>query len=90
MLGFERFYSSNVISMYKANQGGISMELLEGISWGLIAPIFFIQLILVIVSLVDLSRIEKTNGPKLLWVFIIVIVNIIGPILYFVIGRRNN
>ncbi|MEH7014361.1 PLDc N-terminal domain-containing protein [Neobacillus niacini] len=66
------------------------MELLEGISWGLIAPIFFIQLILVIVSLVDLSRIEKTNGPKLLWVFIIVIVNIIGPILYFVIGRRNN
>jgi hypothetical protein len=66
------------------------VELLEGISWGLIAPIFFIQLILVIVSLVDLSRIEKTNGPKLLWVFIIVIVNIIGPILYFVIGRRNN
>jgi uncharacterized membrane protein len=66
------------------------MELLDGISWGLIAPIFIIQLILLIVSLVDLSRIEKTNGPKLLWVFIIVFVNIIGPILYFVIGRRNN
>ena len=66
------------------------MELLEGISWGLIAPILIIQLILLIVSLVDLSRIEKTNGPKLLWVFIIVFVNIIGPILYFVIGRRNN
>jgi hypothetical protein len=66
------------------------MELLEGISWGLIAPILIIQLILLIVSLVDLSRIEKTNGPKLLWVFIIVFVNIIGPILYFVFGRRNN
>ena len=66
------------------------MEFLEGISWGLIAPIFIIQLILLIVSLVDLSRIEKTNGPKLLWVFIIVFVNIIGPILYFVIGRRND
>jgi hypothetical protein len=71
-------------------KGGNSMELLDGISWGLIAPIFIIQLILLIVSLVDLSRIEKTNGPKLLWVFIIVFVNIIGPILYFVIGRRNN
>jgi hypothetical protein len=66
------------------------MELLEGINWGLIAPLFIIQLILLIVSLVDLSRIEKTNGPKLLWVFIIIIVNIIGPILYFVIGRRND
>jgi hypothetical protein len=66
------------------------MGFLEGINWGLLAPIFIIQLILLVVSLVDLSRIEKTNGPKLLWVFIIIFVNIIGPILYFVIGRRSN
>lgn len=90
MLGFERFYSSNVISLYKVKEGGISMDLLEEINWGLIAPLFIIQLILLIVSFIDLSRIEKTNGPKLLWVFIIVFVNIIGPILYFVIGRRND
>lgn len=74
----------------KQNKGGFSVELLEGINWGLLAPLFIIQLILLIVSLVDLSRIEKTNGPKLLWVFIIIFVNIIGPILYFVIGRRND
>jgi len=66
------------------------MELLEGIRWGLITPIIIIQLILLIVSLVDLRRIEKANGPKWLWVLIILFVNIIGPILYFVIGRRNN
>lgn len=66
------------------------MEFLQGLNWGLLAPLFIIQLILLIVSLVDLSRIEKTNGPKLLWVFVIVFVNIVGPILYFVIGRRNN
>ena len=66
------------------------MEILQGLNWGLLAPLFIIQLILLIVSLVDLSRIEKTNGPKLLWVFVIVFVNIVGPILYFVIGRRNN
>jgi hypothetical protein len=90
LLGFERFSSSNVISIYKALKGGISMEFLQGLNWGLLAPLFIIQLILLIVSLVDLSRIEKTNGPKLLWVFVIIFVNIIGPILYFVIGRRNN
>jgi hypothetical protein len=53
-------------------------------------PIGIIQLILLIVSIVDLIRIEKTNGPKWLWVIIILFVNIIGPILYFVIGRRND
>jgi hypothetical protein len=90
LLGFERSYSSNVISLYKVKEGGISMDFLEGINWGLIAPLFIVQLILLIVSFIDLSRIEKTNGPKLLWVFIIVFVNIIGPILYFVIGRRND
>lgn len=71
-------------------QGGNIMEILEGISWGIVAPLLIIHLILLIVSLVDLSRIEKTNGPKWLWVLIILFINIIGPILYFVIGRRND
>jgi Phospholipase_D-nuclease N-terminal len=66
------------------------MEFLEGLNWGLLAPIFIIQLILLIVCLVDLSHNEKTNGPKWLWVLIIIFINIIGPILYFVIGRRSN
>jgi hypothetical protein len=66
------------------------MELLANIPWGLVAPLLIIQLILLIVALVDLTRTEKTNGPKILWVFIILFVNIIGPILYFVIGRRIN
>lgn len=56
----------------------------------ILAPIFIIQLILIIVAIVDLVRIEKTNGPKWLWVIIILFINIIGPILYFVIGRRSN
>ncbi|OLS34351.1 PLD nuclease N-terminal domain-containing protein [Bacillus sp. MRMR6] len=66
------------------------MELLNSINWGLIAPLLVIQLILFIVSLIDLVRIERTNGPKWLWALVILFVNIIGPILYFVIGRRNN
>jgi hypothetical protein len=54
-----------------------------------LVPILIIQLILLIVTIVDLIRIEKTNGPKWLWAIIILFINIIGPILYFVIGRRN-
>ncbi|CAM4008999.1 PLD nuclease N-terminal domain-containing protein [Mesobacillus thioparans] len=65
------------------------MELLADVNWALVAPIIVIQVILLVVALVDLIRIEKTNGPKWLWAVVILVVNIIGPILYFVIGRRN-
>ena len=53
----------------------------------LFIPIAIIQLILLAVALFDLSKQEKTRGPKMLWVFVILLVNFIGPILYFVIGR---
>jgi hypothetical protein len=66
------------------------MEILESINWAIFAPILVIQFILLVVAVIDLVRIEKTNGPKWLWVIIILFVNLIGPILYFVIGRRSN
>lgn len=65
------------------------MEQLATFNWALIAPLFIIQVILLIIAAIDLIKIEKTNGPKWLWALIIVLVNILGPILYFVIGRRN-
>lgn len=65
------------------------MELLADINWALLAPILLIQFILLVVAVIDLIKIEKTNGPKWVWAIVILVVNIIGPILYFVIGRRN-
>ncbi|WP_368505386.1 PLD nuclease N-terminal domain-containing protein [Alkalihalophilus sp. As8PL] len=62
---------------------------LEQMNLAVILPFFIIQLILMVIALVDWFKIEKTNGPKWMWLFIIVLVNIIGPILYFVIGRRQ-
>jgi hypothetical protein len=73
----------------KEKKGGKIMDTLVNYL-PILAPIAIIQLILLIVAIVDLVRIEKTNGPKWLWVIIILFVNIIGPILYFVIGRRSN
>ena len=52
-------------------------------------PIILIQLGLMIAALVDLIRREKTRGPKWVWALIIVLVNLIGPILYFVLGREE-
>lgn len=64
--------------------------MVPNLNWSLLAPIIIIQVILLIIAIVDLVRIEKTNGPKWVWVFIILFINIIGPILYFVVGRRSN
>ncbi|MDQ6599307.1 MULTISPECIES: PLD nuclease N-terminal domain-containing protein [Bacillus] len=63
---------------------------MANINWALLAPILVIELILVIVVLVDIIRIEKTNGPKWLWVLLSLFFNPIGPILYFVIGRSKS
>jgi hypothetical protein len=65
------------------------MDLLSNISWGLILPILVVQLILIIVALIDLSKVSETNGPKWVWAIVIIIFNIVGPILYFVVGRKQ-
>lgn len=53
----------------------------------LLIPIILIQYALVIGAIIDLARRETVRGSKLVWVLVILLVNFIGPILYFVIGR---
>ena len=57
----------------------------------LIAPIIIIQLGLMIAALFDLEKEERRvrGGNKLVWALVIVFINIIGPILYFVAGREE-
>jgi DMSO reductase anchor subunit len=55
----------------------------------LLIPLLLVQLILMITALVDILRREKTRGPKLLWALIVIFGEMIGPILYFVIGREE-
>jgi hypothetical protein len=60
------------------------------INWGLIAPLLIIQFILIVIVLVDLRKQIQTNGPKWMWVLIILFGNLLGPIIYFVIGRSKD
>jgi hypothetical protein len=55
----------------------------------LLIPIILIELGLVVAALVDLIRRPKVRGPKWMWVLIIMFVNFIGPIIYFVVGREE-
>lgn len=56
----------------------------------LLIPLFLIQLGLMVAALIDLIKREKTRGPKWMWIIIVVFVNMIGPIVYFVVGREEN
>ena len=57
----------------------------------LLVPIIVIQLGLMIAALVDLERGERRvrGGSKLVWAIVIVFVNVLGPIVYFVAGRED-
>ena len=53
-------------------------------------PVFVLQLVLAVTALVHVLR-HKTykHGNRVLWIIIVLVVNIIGPILYFTIGRSD-
>ena len=55
----------------------------------LLIPVLVLQLGLMIFALVDLIRRERTKGPKWLWAVIIVCINIIGPVVYLLVGREE-
>ena len=57
----------------------------------LLGPIVVIQLGLMIAALVDLERGERRvrGGNKLAWALVIIVINVIGPLLYFVAGREE-
>jgi len=55
----------------------------------LLAPLLVIQLALMIAALVDWARRERTRGPKWIWLPVIVLGSMIGPLIYFFIGREE-
>lgn len=61
----------------------------DSIPWMLILPVLIIQLLLVVVAVIDLLRVKNTNGPKWMWALIIIFIQIIGPVIYFIVGRGN-
>ena len=57
----------------------------------LLTPIIVIQIGLIIYSLRDLLRPERTvrGDSKLIWGLLICFISLLGPILYLTVGRRE-
>ena len=56
----------------------------------IILPVIAVGALLVLIAFIDLYRHRKTRKNVLVWTFIILFVNILGYILYFVIGRKDS
>jgi len=53
-------------------------------------PIVILQLVLMISALIHVLRHDHyKHGNRVLWIIVVVVVNIIGPIVYFVFGRSD-
>ena len=53
-------------------------------------PVIIVQLVLMITALVHVLRHDQyKRGSRVLWVIVVVLVNIIGPILYFMLGKSD-
>ena len=55
----------------------------------LLIPIMLLEMALMIAALLDLRKQPVTRGPKWAWVLVIVFINFIGPLLYFVLAREE-
>ncbi|MPW24367.1 hypothetical protein GC105_00990 [Alkalibaculum sp. M08DMB] len=51
-------------------------------------PLLIIQLILLITALIHVLRHPNYRfGNRVIWIFVVVLIQIVGPIIYFVFGR---
>ncbi|MCC0627314.1 MULTISPECIES: PLD nuclease N-terminal domain-containing protein [unclassified Clostridioides] len=54
----------------------------------LLIPVIILDLILIITALVHVLRHPNYKiGNKAIWIIVVLFINLIGPILYFTIGR---
>jgi hypothetical protein len=58
--------------------------------FAVVIPLLLIQVGLIVWALVDLSKRERVKGgSKIVWVLVILIFELIGPILYLAWGREE-
>ena len=55
-----------------------------------LVPLIILQVILLVVALLDLARRKHvTGGNKIIWVLVTVGIQIIGPVIYLIAGRKE-
>ncbi|WP_130860606.1 PLD nuclease N-terminal domain-containing protein [Gracilibacillus phocaeensis] len=59
----------------------------------ILAPFIIIQFILMVIALFAWFKARQNNmlkGNEWVWLIVIILLNVIGPILFFIFGRRQD
>ncbi len=56
----------------------------------LFIPLFLIEIGLMVIALLDIVRRERVRGGnKVVWVLVVVLIGVVGPIAYLLFGRQE-
>lgn len=56
----------------------------------LLIPIIILYLALLLTAIIDLARNWEVRKNPLIWLFVIIFINIFGPVAYFIFGRKED
>lgn len=66
------------------------MKTLVKTQLALIIPVFLLYLALLLTAIIDLTRNWNTRKNPIIWLFVIIFINVFGPIAYFIFGRKED
>ncbi|EBF5130929.1 negative regulator of sigma-Y activity [Listeria monocytogenes] len=55
----------------------------------LIIPVILLYLALLLTAIIDLTKNWNERKNPVIWLVVIIVINILGPIAYFIFGRKE-
>lgn len=65
------------------------MSTLDKAQIALIIPVILLYLALLLTAIIDLTKNWNTRKNPIIWLIVIIVINIFGPIAYFIFGRKE-
>lgn len=65
------------------------MSTLDKTQIALIIPVILLYLALLLIAIIDLTKNWNERKNPVIWLVVIIVINIFGPIAYFIFGRKE-
>lgn len=65
------------------------MSTLDKTQIALIIPVILLYFALLLTAIIDLTKNWNTRKNPIIWLIVIIVINIFGPIAYFIFGRKE-
>ncbi|MBC1496835.1 PLDc_N domain-containing protein [Listeria welshimeri] len=56
----------------------------------LIIPVIILYLALLLTAIIDLAKNWQTRKNPIIWLLVIIFINIFGPVIYLIFGRKED